>query len=334
MNNLRPFAERASCIFETIDWLKNKYGLIVRPQSPLEHIMGLVQGELAACQHSSASASGLLTSAQTRAVRGLERLCERLQRARDTTTIPPQFKTWIKRIEVGIPSLCSPYSDFPKAVRGGESVRQASSDIFELVVGLVALEMGKNVLLESRNPQGKPDVRVEIENIIWGFACRVSNSASPVRHFGCLVDAANKTVCQLDAGLADRAIIVLSVQNPFSRGQVILPDFKAAKETLKKRVDEFSENVQNAIPPQRILDELIHRDSRILPGAVAYFEEVFEIGSVDTVHLPDQPPVRVISIPVSHAQYITFGKRGLELTDVPKQLALALAGPNTEDIDA
>lgn len=338
MANYIPFSDRALYIFQTIDWLKQDYGLTVDENAPLGQILRLALREKIDCQQSNASASGFLTRAQIRAIRGLEKICMRLIQARDTTGIPPQFKKWIRQIGVGIPSLCSPYDDFSKLEdsRQAEWVRQASTDIFELVVGLAALEMGTNVLLESVNSQSKPDVRVQITGVTWGLACRVSNSSNPVRHFGIIADAVKKTIPQLNAGLADYAVIVLCVQNVYPRQILTLPDDQTVTASLKRRAAEFVRNIQEVIPAHRIDSELIKRDERIVPGAILYFEDVLEVGTFNwgmgSLGKSNGPRCSITFTPSSYAQYITFGDRGMALKDVPEQLSSILAGPGAEDI--
>ncbi|HLK56765.1 MAG TPA: hypothetical protein VKU00_09385 [Chthonomonadaceae bacterium] len=336
-NNYKPFALRAQRIFETLDWLKQDFGLTVSKNSPLEYIQELIRQEDTACQYQNLSMSGRLASSQTRAIRGLEWLCERLQRVRSSYSkqlkTAGQFKNRIKQMGVGIPSLCSTYNDFPNSV---VFHLNASTDIFELVVGLAALEMGNNVVFESQQPPGQPDVRVTVEGVRWGFACKVSNTDNIEQHFHILTHAVTQTIKHLDRSLADRAVIVLCVQNVFSRPKMDYFSFSDAQANLERRTHEFVENVQRVIPEQRILDELLNRDSRIFPGAIIYFEDVFTIiESFSELILPGQPMMgQLTSQPISYAQYVTFGNRGLVLSDVPTKLAIALTGPNTEEISS
>ncbi len=331
MDTTRSSIDIARRISQTIGWLKEDYGVQVTPGTPLCFILELVQKEVSRSQSQDLLVSGQLPASHNRAIRGLELLCERLWRARDMTGIPAQFRNWIKQIGVGIPSMCSSYSDFPTDVRGGEKVRQASTDLFELVVGLSALEVGSNIRLESRGPQGKPDVRVDVDGQTWGFACRVSNSANPQQHFSILADAATKTVAQLDKGLADYAVIVLCVQNVFQRHKICYPDFLSAQTGLKHRMLEFIEDVKSRVSRERREAELLFRDARILPGALVYFEDVVEIGSFNEFAVPTQQGF-INYVPLSYAQYVTFDSIGKELTDVPERLAIALTGPDTENI--
>ncbi len=164
MNALRSSEDIAHRIGATLDWLAQEYGLTISLGSPLAKTLGLIETEVTRCQRRGIPMSGELTAAQNRAVFGLDGLCERLHRARESTGMPSQFRRWIRQIGIGVPSLCSPYSDFPRPEgnREAQRRRQASTDIFELVVGLAALQVGSNVRLESRGPQGKPDIRVDV----------------------------------------------------------------------------------------------------------------------------------------------------------------------------
>lgn len=340
----RDFFTISDRILEAVEWLKSDFELKARSSSPLEYTLRLIDEERERCRQLGVPATGLQTLAQARTICGLELLCDRLLRAHEFPGIPAQFGRWIRQLGVGAPSLCACYVDYPDDAFPTEEskrgpIRQASTDMLELVVGLAALELGTSVTLEDRGDRpdlGKPDVCVDIGDTTWGFGCKVSDTDNPKTHFRIVRDAARKAITHLNNGFADCALTVLCVQNAISRQPIILPNFAAAKLSLKRRVAEFSENVQRVVAAENRDALVLSSDSRVVPGVVVYFEDVYLIGSATSDYVLPSGTNSIGNLnyaPIGYAQYVTYGENGLELTGVPEWLAIALTGPDTGKID-
>jgi hypothetical protein len=108
-----------------------------------------------------------------------------------------------------------------------------------------------------------------------------------------------------------------------------------------RRADEFSARIQGKIDYSRRQIEVLERDSRIVPRFIAYFEEVFLIGGLNSNYvLPgdhDSNIGRSDYSPVSYAQYITFGTfgdSGKSLSGFTERLAQELAGNDKERLNS
>ena len=88
---------------------------------------------------------------------------------------------------------------------------QIAAKIFELLIGLICLEVGTDVRLDGpvKSYGDNPDVIVNIGGRTWGFACKVLGGYSPITMFERLEEG----VKQIDRSSAEIGCVVFNLKN-------------------------------------------------------------------------------------------------------------------------
>ena len=99
---------------------------------------------------------------------------------------------------------------------------EASNKIFELITGLAALEVGRDLKVDDpvRSSKGKnPDVLITLpDGLVWGFACKVVCGDADKS----LLDLMASGVEQIERSPADIGIVLLSFKNRFPHEEFLL----------------------------------------------------------------------------------------------------------------
>jgi len=321
---------------ETLNWLIAEYGLTMPDGSPIRIIYDLMREERERCSQYGVAVSGEMTTTGVRGFFGLSRFCDRIAQIRAKKTIPATFADHIRLLDIGIPSQTSRYEDICPDLKKQE-VKQASDSLFELTVALAALTKYDQVEIEPLGGTGIPDVCIDINGVRWGFECKVSDRPSPKAHYRIVKKGIKQLNANINAGVIHRGCVILSVQNVLSRNERPYASDADVKEELKKRHNEFSNNVQMHFSKENINE--LYQESSSEPGVIAYFEDVF---------LVVKPPEGIIApkwirsrkvrgqilfTPWAYAQHTTFDGSGLLPDPVVDTMLKALSGPNTLPMD-
>jgi DNA mismatch endonuclease (patch repair protein) len=88
---------------------------------------------------------------------------------------------------------------------------KVAAKIFELLIGLICLEIGKNVDLDSpvQSYGDNPDVLVDLCDRRWGFACKVLSGTSPITMF----DRLEEGIAQIENSPAEVGCVILNLKN-------------------------------------------------------------------------------------------------------------------------
>jgi len=88
---------------------------------------------------------------------------------------------------------------------------EGSNKVFELLMGLVASEVGTNVDMDSpRHAQGdNPDVLFKFQARRWAIACKVVNGVSPLTLF----ERIEEGIRQIEVSAADVGVVAINMKN-------------------------------------------------------------------------------------------------------------------------
>lgn len=110
---------------------------------------------------------------------------------------------------------------------------QIAAKIFELLIGLICLEVGTDVRLEGpvTSYGDNPDIIVDISGRTWGFACKVLGGNSPITMFNRL----EKGIKQIEQSPAEIGCVVFNLKNQIDHDEtwpiLNLTEYAAGKET-------------------------------------------------------------------------------------------------------
>ena len=88
---------------------------------------------------------------------------------------------------------------------------KVAAKLFELLIGLVCLEAGKNLQVEEPHQSygDNPDILVDLDGRRWGFACKVLYGRSPI----ILFERLQKGVDQIEASPAEIGCTIINLKN-------------------------------------------------------------------------------------------------------------------------
>src|SRR5437588_3673218 len=86
-----------------------------------------------------------------------------------------------------------------------------AAKIFELLMGLVCLEVGTKLELEGpvKSYGDNPDILIDLDGRRWGFACKVLSGSSPITMFDRLEEGVN----QIEASPAEIGCTIINLKN-------------------------------------------------------------------------------------------------------------------------
>jgi hypothetical protein len=92
-----------------------------------------------------------------------------------------------------------------------------AAKIFELLMGLVCLEVGTNLSLDgpTRSYGDNPDILIDLDNQRWGFACKVLFGSSPITMF----DRLEEGVKQIEASPAEIGCTIINLKNQIDHNE-------------------------------------------------------------------------------------------------------------------
>lgn len=88
---------------------------------------------------------------------------------------------------------------------------QVAAKIFELLIGLICLEIGTNTCLDSpvRSYGDNPDILTNLDGRRWGFACKVPSGTSPITLFERLKEG----IKQIERSPAETGCVIFNLKN-------------------------------------------------------------------------------------------------------------------------
>ena len=88
---------------------------------------------------------------------------------------------------------------------------KVAAKLFELLIGLVCLEAGRNLQVEEPHQSygDNPDILVDLDGRRWGFACKVLYGRSPITLF----ERLQKGVDQIEASPAEIGCTIVNLKN-------------------------------------------------------------------------------------------------------------------------
>lgn len=94
---------------------------------------------------------------------------------------------------------------------------QGANKLFEMFIGMLALQVGSEVVLDDPgNSKGNnPDVIAMIDNNKWGFACKVVNGNSIITMF----DRFEEGIAQINAADVDCGCVIFNMRNVVDHNQ-------------------------------------------------------------------------------------------------------------------
>ena len=175
---------------------------------------------------------------------------------------------------------------------------RVSDKIFELLMGLICLEVGQNCLIDHPvNSRGdNPDVLVTLDARRWGFACKVpapsSASWSPISFFNQL----EKGIQQIEDSTAEIGCVVFNLKNIIDHNTlwpVLNPDeFKNGAEpefgawrtleTPLAKLLDLTNRVQHDLITvnSRNQTEALFKGKKAIPGALLFLQTAVSLHTV------------------------------------------------------
>ena len=136
----------------------------------------------------------------------------------------------------------------------------ASNKIFELLLALVLLDVGRNLILDDpKQARGNnPDVLITIEGKRWGFACKAVYGPSGIRFFKNLEKAVN----QIEASEAEIGCAVISFRHLLDRKRY----FPILNEDafLKGAEPEFGVRLDSTVIGGDMRDQVYQKGKQVL----------------------------------------------------------------------
>ncbi len=147
----------------------------------------------------------------------------------------------------------------------------ASNKLFELVVGLAALNMpGASVDMDHpENAKGNnPDVLATLSSKVWGFACKVPNGTADMSLFNNIETG----VDQIEKSRADTGLVVLNFKNVIPHDELfpilgrddsgapligMHRDFASAVSKLREYVEQRLRSMLDHVGVQNVLDAFV-----------------------------------------------------------------------------
>lgn len=156
---------------------------------------------------------------------------------------------------------------------------QATNKLFELYMGAVALQCGKDLVLDHpvASTGDNPDVLVTIAGRRWGIACKVLHGKSPQG----FVEHLTKGIDQIDRSEADVGIVAFNLKNVLPHDEIwpLAPldgvadnpmttgawsDAAAPSHILFGEMDRIGKELVSYLPPDHL--QLLFHGRKSLPG--------------------------------------------------------------------
>jgi hypothetical protein len=152
-----------------------------------------------------------------------------------------------------------------------------SDKLFELLAGLLGMEVGKDILLDDphQSKGTNPDILLTIGDVRWGIACKVPNRDNPLT----LWDNFKKGLEQINNSDASRGFVFFNLKNLISLDEVwpLVDQEKSAWSTyrapvgiLRQKAKQLMDNLVNAVGKENYIDFVSNFDAIHVPIFLLY----------------------------------------------------------------
>jgi len=172
-----------------------RHGITIRSRSPLEGMcLSLLELEQRSRGHTMED-----LRVSYRPALGLYDLVRRIVRLRDH----PEFTVLVDHLRL--------LNTGTIAQNILAATDQVAAKIFELLIGLICLEVGDQTVLDHpvTSYGDNPDILTTIDGSRWGFACKVLSGQSPITVF----DRIEEGIEQIEASPAEIGAVIVNLKN-------------------------------------------------------------------------------------------------------------------------